>query len=72
MMFHNMLTRALEMILYATLHKLIGLYCEARNGDSTLGIRTTIVLLSSLSKWPEFRNAKDDAVVRDPTMCQNF
>ena len=53
----NLLTRILEITLYMTLHKLIGLKWLTLSGQEFLGIRVIKVWLIVLSKEPEWKKA---------------
>ena len=53
----NLLTRILEITLFMTLHKLIGLKWLTLSGQEFLGIRVIKVWLSVLSKEPEWKKA---------------
>ena len=68
----NRLTNILDMILYSTLHKLMGRYCMINSGSLVLGISAMWVLFIFRSMIPEFRHDSTALITSALTTCQNF
>lgn len=49
----NLLTKIVDMILYTTLHRLIGLKWDTNTGCSILEIRVIIISFIALNRFPE-------------------
>ena len=55
------------MILYTTLHRLIGLNWDTITGNSVFGIKVMMVSLIDYKRWPEWKKL-EIAAVRSPFM----
>ena len=60
------------MILYTTLHKLMGLNSDTKVGDSTLGIKVMMVSFVALSKLPKSKKLEIASVKSFLITFQNF
>ena len=72
MILRALLYSTLDMLLYSTLHRLMGQYCVINLGSLALGISAMWVLFIFRSIIPEFRHDSTTLVTPALTICQNF